>query len=39
MKDYIQEVIDDSGEDFSELVASPAACWLFTVAVARKLKE
>ena len=38
MRDYIQEVVDDFGEDVSQTVSTPAAHWLFAVSDARKLK-
>ena len=38
MRDYIQEVVDDFGEDVSQTVSTPTACWLFAVSDARKLK-
>ena len=38
MRDYIQEVVDDFGEDVSQTVSTPAARWLFAVSDARKLK-
>ena len=38
MRDYIQEVVEDFGEDVSQTVSTPAARWLFAVSEARKLK-
>ena len=38
MRDYIQEVVDDFGEDVSQMVSTPATRWLFVVSDARKLK-
>ena len=38
MRDYIQEVVNDFGEDVSQMVSTPAARWLFAVSNARKLK-
>ena len=38
MRDYIQEVVDDFGEDVLQTVSTPAAHWLFAVSDARKLK-
>ena len=38
MRDFIQEVVDDFGEDVSQTVSTPAARWLFAVSDARKLK-
>ena len=37
MIDYIQEVVDDFGKDFLQMVLTPAARWLFAVSDARKL--
>ena len=37
-KDYIQEVVDDFGEDVSQMELTPAARWLFAVSDDRKLK-
>ena len=38
MRDYIQEVVDNFGEDVSQTASTPAARWLFAVSDARKLK-
>ena len=37
MKDYIEEVIEDFGEDVTKKVATPAARWLFNSGHSRKL--
>ena len=38
MRDLIQEVVDDFGEDVLQMVSTPAARWFFAVSDAGKLK-